>query len=66
MQEGSNISALYLQVPMLDGVDEFYRSALGMQNHLAKADFDTDQYSCLLYTSPSPRDATLSRMPSSA
>ena len=29
---------------------------------------DTDeQYSgCLLYTSPSPRDATLSRMPSSA
>ena len=27
----------------------------------------TDQLkSCLLYTSPSPRDATLSRMPSSA
>ena len=25
-----------------------------------------DLYSCLLYTSPSPRDATLSRMPSSA
>ena len=25
-----------------------------------------DVYSCLLYTSPSPRDATLSRMPSSA
>ena len=24
------------------------------------------RYSCLLYTSPSPRDATLSRMPSSA
>ena len=24
------------------------------------------KYSCLLYTSPSPRDATLSRMPSSA
>ena len=24
------------------------------------------EYSCLLYTSPSPRDATLSRMPSSA
>ena len=27
---------------------------------------DSDGYSCLLYTSPSPRDATLSRMPSSA
>ena len=26
----------------------------------------TDFYNCLLYTSPSPRDATLSRMPSSA
>ena len=25
-----------------------------------------DDYTCLLYTSPSPRDATLSRMPSSA
>ena len=26
----------------------------------------TESYNCLLYTSPSPRDATLSRMPSSA
>ena len=28
--------------------------------------FVTDKDFCLLYTSPSPRDATLSRMPSSA
>ena len=28
--------------------------------------FDDSIYACLLYTSPSPRDATLSRMPSSA
>ena len=27
---------------------------------------DSKSYTCLLYTSPSPRDATLSRMPSSA
>ena len=27
---------------------------------------DGYKYTCLLYTSPSPRDATLSRMPSSA
>ena len=27
---------------------------------------DLDSGNCLLYTSPSPRDATLSRMPSSA
>ena len=29
-------------------------------------DSNGQQYTCLLYTSPSPRDATLSRMPSSA
>ena len=28
--------------------------------------FDNEVFFCLLYTSPSPRDATLSRMPSSA
>ena len=28
--------------------------------------FNDDDDDCLLYTSPSPRDATLSRMPSSA
>ena len=31
-----------------------------------KVKFDTKPELCLLYTSPSPRDATLSRMPSSA
>ena len=31
-----------------------------------KAIFDIYCIGCLLYTSPSPRDATLSRMPSSA
>ena len=30
------------------------------------SDFKWDLWFCLLYTSPSPRDATLSRMPSSA
>ena len=33
---------------------------------LAKALTIAQSLSCLLYTSPSPRDATLSRMPSSA
>ena len=31
-----------------------------------KLDLDKSVRTCLLYTSPSPRDATLSRMPSSA
>ena len=37
----------------------------GTNQPLGNSD-DEDFYICLLYTSPSPRDATLSRMPSSA
>ena len=33
---------------------------------LRKTDDETEAYICLLYTSPSPRDSNLSRMPSSA
>ena len=33
---------------------------------VAGDEYDEPAYVCLLYTSPSPRDATLSRMPSSA
>ena len=41
---------------------------LGLGNELTTALLDEAAKfaSCLLYTSPSPRDATLSRMPSSA
>ena len=44
---------------------EWYREIIQSErfrNSLGRSLF----YSCLLYTSPSPRDATLSRMPSSA
>ena len=37
-------------------------SGIAHENNLAYASYDT----CLLYTSPSPRDRTRSRMPSSA
>ena len=42
----------------------FYDAArrLGLQHNL----INDERCACLLYTSPSPRDATLSRMPSSA
>ena len=33
---------------------------------IGRAHLENSGYTCLLYTSPSPRDATLSRMPSSA
>ena len=37
------------------------------KNHIPGAIFfDLDKNSCLLYTSPSPRDESTSRMPSSA
>ena len=34
--------------------------------HITAMSLITKSINCLLYTSPSPRDATLSRMPSSA
>ena len=46
-------------------VDEFNQSE-SMDSAINGLLQSLDPYSCLLYTSPSPRDATLSRMPSSA
>ena len=53
-----------------------YDAAMIKENHIAWTDnlknavekirLNTPLTTCLLYTSPSPRDATLSRMPSSA
>ena len=40
--------------------------SLGKQKDAVKAKILERSNNCLLYTSPSPRDATLSRMPSSA
>ena len=48
--------------------------AMGLKEHIVFPEIDYDKVDqvrgmdivCLLYTSPSPRDATLSRMPSSA
>ena len=54
---GENLSEVYELAlkndPLLRAAEASYRS--GKENK-----------ACLLYTSPSPRDATLSRMPSSA
>ena len=50
------------------GEIEVLGSELTILNAAETPPFQLDDYSeaCLLYTSPSPRDATLSRMPSSA
>ena len=47
--------------------DVFTQRAGNAVISVGKAEVSTDEFEdCLLYTSPSPRDATLSRMPSSA
>ena len=52
--------AVWVHNSCADRIPDGYRWT---RNH---TDFDQPTFSCLLYTSPSPRDATLSRMPSSA
>ena len=46
--------------------DKFIRDDHASDVPLAMPDILAESSNCLLYTSPSPRDATLSRMPSSA
>ena len=75
-----NLIALFPNTPN-DKKDEAGSEALNKNNLVCQAldkiksevtnlgimcDVALDPYTCLLYTSPSPRDATLSRMPSSA
>ena len=55
--EVENIIAQHLNIDVSEVTDD---------KHLME-DLGADSlHTCLLYTSPSPRDATLSRMPSSA
>ena len=57
-----SIRSPYLHYGFWDHPEEIDPQELTL-NDMVKAQ---DRYICLLYTSPSPRDATLSRMPSSA
>ena len=52
-------------VTMLETVPFFLQPGVKILNK-GNIEFGNDSKLCLLYTSPSPRDATLSRMPSSA
>ena len=69
-QYKADISSLKLQLDELDtqlinALDELKRTSKKLLISSSKEKILEDEI-CLLYTSPSPRDATLSRMPSSA
>ena len=61
---------------LIDSIKQSLRDGIELKNHQTeplafglnyiKAEFIVDDKDCLLYTSPSPRDGLLSRMPSSA
>ena len=62
-------TVLHIQGSMPNGTTVAQMNAVfeQMESYLAQYEIPIKQYvTCLLYTSPSPRDATLSRMPSSA
>ena len=54
--------------PIINGIPEesYGRSKRLIVNNQLEVKGMMDVYACLLYTSPSPRDGLLSRMPSSA
>ena len=56
-----------MQPPALCKTDNLHNPMQDLHKAYAEAlDRQERQYTCLLYTSPSPRDGLLSRMPSSA
>ena len=62
----SIIITLFISLFILSAIFTIEDSLKKELNDNAKALLGGDLEICLLYTSPSPRDATLSRMPSSA
>ena len=61
MDESINVFGEVLQDCSLDPVTGFFRNGC-----CDTSDQDAGSHTCLLYTSPSPRDQRGSRMPSSA
>ena len=59
------ITGLGAITPLGNDVDSFWQGIVAGKSGISNI-VNMDVSNCLLYTSPSPRDATLSRMPSSA
>ena len=75
MKMGDKLNNIDLFEKLTPDIKKYFLS-LGLNNETSEdlsqdvfikmAESYADRKDCLLYTSPSPRDATLSRMPSSA
>ena len=65
LEEGTNFIEKKLNIKLSE---VGYHDFMGTHNRVIKVDKDIylEVIACLLYTSPSPRDRTRSRMPSSA
>ena len=62
----SDISRVLTKVISIGGAELFPKTLVPNMGYSAEFEDSEGNRICLLYTSPSPRDATLSRMPSSA
>ena len=60
----SFIAGGHIDEDIIDGVMEFYNDCTYLDK--VKGEYSGGVDPCLLYTSPSPRDLSTSRMPSSA
>ena len=62
----SHLHAMYDNPPAIHVLSQQYRMHPSVCETVSNYQYNGQLTTCLLYTSPSPRDATLSRMPSSA
>ena len=69
LQDTGTVADRDMQAQFLDNMDLERERGITIKLQAARMQFkaaDGELYTCLLYTSPSPRDGLLSRMPSSA